>query len=87
MRQHSDLRCIECKIELPKSLVYGHIRPEVRDEVEQPSQKRQKLDELTDEPSVRLAYPTLGLELSNKLEMYVSEMKSRKLQEVALTVS
>lgn len=86
MRQHSDLRCIECKIELPKSLVYGHIRAEVRNEVEQPAQKRQKLDDQTDELSVKLAYPTLTPDLSNKLEMYVSEIKSRKLQEVALTI-
>ena len=44
MRQHSDLRCIECKIELPKSLVYSHLRPhhfeDLRDEVEPPTQKR-----------------------------------------------
>lgn len=78
---------MECKIELPKSLVYGHIRAEVRDEVEQPPQKRQKLDDLSDEPSIKLAYPTLSPELSNKLEMFVSEMKSRKVLEVALSVS
>jgi hypothetical protein len=26
MRQHSDLKCIECHTELPKSLVYAHLK-------------------------------------------------------------
>ena len=50
MRQHSDLRCVECKTEIPKNLVYSHLRyqkDDIRDCVEAPTQKRIKTEELS----------------------------------------
>lgn len=53
MRQHSDLRCNQCKAELPRKLVYRHLKSpsETTNILEQelkvqnsPSQKRQKTD-------------------------------------------
>jgi hypothetical protein len=50
MRQHSDLRCNDCKAELPKKLVYRHLKTVSTSALEQDvanslSQKRQKTDE------------------------------------------
>ena len=54
MRQHSDLRCNDCKAEIPRKLVYRHLKTaeqttskleqEVAEETNSISQKRQKTD-------------------------------------------
>jgi hypothetical protein len=51
MRQHLDLKCVECKEALPRSLIYTHLREargDVRDEAGAPSQKRARLDDEED---------------------------------------
>ena len=95
MRQHSDLRCNNCKAELPKKLVYRHLKTVSTSALEQDvanslSQKRLKTDEtLVDQIAKveKIAFPSLTSDLSQKLDDYISQLKQRKFQQVALSQS
>lgn len=79
MRQHSDLKCIECKEELPKTLVYSHLKREqvddIREEVQAPAMKRLKTDQSVQsvkEKDPKLTFPSLAPEMSAVLDSYLS---------------
>lgn len=74
MRQHLDLRCVECKKDLPRNLIYSHLRgrTDVREAVDGPAQKRQRVEDEEHQESIiqslkqpKLAYPTLPSDLSH----------------------
>ena len=86
MRQHSDLRCNNCKAELPKKLVYRHLKTVSTSALEQDvanslSQKRLKTDETLVNQIAKvekIAFPSLTSDLSQKLDDYISQLKQRK---------
>ena len=83
MRQHSDLRCNDCKAELPKKLVYRHLNAMStttleRDVTNSLSQKRQKTDETPIDKIAKvekIAYPSLSPGRSQLLDDYISQLK------------
>ena len=90
-----DLRCVECKKDLPRNLIYSHLRGrnDVRDVVNGPAQKRQRVDEEHQESIIeslkqpKLAYPTLPSDMSHQLDAHIQAMKARKQTQVALSQS
>ena len=91
MRQQLDLKCVSCKEEIPRKLVYTHKREQVIAQEEPPAKKRQKiagvesggenvnqtLNQRVDQKQVRVPYLSLkdDAELSGELEKFITEVK------------